>query len=236
MELVDDAETMALDGGHRAGRPAMAGITELDDRRVYYYLLWPSTFLSIHPDYLLVHRLEPAGAGHTRIVCEWLFEPDDDRGARLRPVRCDRVLGPDQPPGLARLRAPAARHAVAQLDRRPLLEPGAERPRVRPDGASTATPTMGSGARRTVRSRYDVPPPKDDPAGSGRQGDVPAILLPRSAATAGARTGARARARRCAARAALEAARPRRRPSPVWLRLTQSLFWHGPAPVLRPPG
>ena len=43
MELVGDAETMALDGGHRAGRPAMAGITELDDRRVYYYLVWPST-------------------------------------------------------------------------------------------------------------------------------------------------------------------------------------------------
>ena len=34
------------------------------------------TFLSIHPDYLLVHRLEPAGPGHTRIVCEWLFEPE----------------------------------------------------------------------------------------------------------------------------------------------------------------
>ena len=48
----------------------------LDERRIYYYLLWPSTFLSIHPDYLLVHRLEPAGAGHTRIVCQWLFEPE----------------------------------------------------------------------------------------------------------------------------------------------------------------
>ena len=33
MELVDDAETMALDGGHRAGRPAMAGMTALDDQR-----------------------------------------------------------------------------------------------------------------------------------------------------------------------------------------------------------
>ena len=53
----------------------MAGMTALDDRRIYYYLIWPSTFLSIHPDYLLVHRLEPAGAGHTRIVCDWLFEP-----------------------------------------------------------------------------------------------------------------------------------------------------------------
>jgi len=74
MELVDDAETMALDGGHRAGRPG-DGRHEpsWDDRRIYYYLIWPSTFLSIHPDYLLVHRLEPVGAGHNpdhvRLVC-----------------------------------------------------------------------------------------------------------------------------------------------------------------------
>jgi Rieske 2Fe-2S family protein len=76
MELVDSAETMALDGGHRGSRPAIPGITAVDERRIYYYLLWPSTFLSIHPDYLLVHRLEPAGADHTRIVCQWLFEPE----------------------------------------------------------------------------------------------------------------------------------------------------------------
>ena len=109
MELVETAETMAIDGGHRNGRPAIAGMTPVDERRIYYYLIWPSTFISIHPDYVLVHRLEPAGADHTRIVCEWLFEPVDDRGARLRPVRRDRVLGPDEPPGLARLRAPAPR-------------------------------------------------------------------------------------------------------------------------------
>ena len=70
-----DAETMAIDGGHRGGRPAIAGMTPVDERRIYYYLSGRSTFLSIHPDYLLVHRLEPAGADHTRIVCQWLFEP-----------------------------------------------------------------------------------------------------------------------------------------------------------------
>jgi Rieske 2Fe-2S family protein len=75
MELVDTAATMAIDGGHGSGRPPLAGITPVDERRIYYYLLWPLTFLSIHPDYLLVHRLEPAGAGHTRIVCQWLFDP-----------------------------------------------------------------------------------------------------------------------------------------------------------------
>ena len=76
MELVESAETMAVDGGHRGGRPAIPGMTPIDERRIYYYLVWPLTFLSIHPDYLLVHRLEPAGPDHTRIICEWLFEPE----------------------------------------------------------------------------------------------------------------------------------------------------------------
>jgi Rieske 2Fe-2S family protein len=76
MELVGDAQTMALDGGHgsRDGRPPMCGITAEDEQRVYYYVVWPLAFLSIHPDYLLVHRLVPQEAGRTRIVCDWLFE------------------------------------------------------------------------------------------------------------------------------------------------------------------
>ena len=78
MELADGAETMALDGGHgsRDGRPSMRGITTLDERRVYYYVLWPMTFLSIHPDYLLVHRLVPHGPDRTTVVCDFLFEAD----------------------------------------------------------------------------------------------------------------------------------------------------------------
>ena len=75
MELAADAETMALAGGHRNGRPSMAGSTADDERRVTYYLVWPNLFLSIHPDYLLVHTLTPTAAGHTRIDCQWLFEP-----------------------------------------------------------------------------------------------------------------------------------------------------------------
>ena len=76
MELAGDAQTMALDGGHgsRDGRPPMPGITPRDERCVYYYLVWPTTFLSIHPDYLLVHRLVPQGPDRTLVICEWLFD------------------------------------------------------------------------------------------------------------------------------------------------------------------
>ena len=88
MELVEGAETMALDGGHgsRDGRPPMCGITPTDEQRIYYYVLWPTTFLSIHPDYLLVHRLVPGRQqphpGHLRLA----VRGRDDRRRGLRPV------------------------------------------------------------------------------------------------------------------------------------------------------
>jgi Rieske 2Fe-2S family protein len=74
MELRDGYETMALDGGHRIG-PPMCGVTPVDERRIDYILVWPTLFLSVHPDYLLVHLLEPLGVDRTRITCDWLFEP-----------------------------------------------------------------------------------------------------------------------------------------------------------------
>ncbi len=54
----------------------MCGMTDEDNRRIYYYVLWPLAFLSIHPDYLLVHRLEPIAPDRTRVICDWLFEPE----------------------------------------------------------------------------------------------------------------------------------------------------------------
>jgi Rieske 2Fe-2S family protein len=74
MELRDGFETMALEGGHRVG-PPMCGITPTDERRIDYLVVWPTLLLSVHPDYLLVHRLEPLGPDRTRVICDWLFEP-----------------------------------------------------------------------------------------------------------------------------------------------------------------
>ena len=33
-------------------------------------------FLSLHPDYVLTHRLEPKAVDRTNIICEWLFAPE----------------------------------------------------------------------------------------------------------------------------------------------------------------
>jgi Rieske 2Fe-2S family protein len=167
MELAGDAQTMALDGGHgsRDGRPPMPGITPRDERCVYYYLVWPTTFLSIHPDYLLVHRLVPQGpgphAGHLRMAVRGL----DHRCARLRPERRDRLLGPDQRPGLARLRAAAAGHPLVVVGRRPLLEPGGLGPRLRPDGRRPLRGprhVVAAHRARAVRPACAQDEPRDD--------------------------------------------------------------------------
>ena len=176
MELVGGAETMALDGGHgsRHGRPPMCGITAEDEVRIYYYVLWPLTFLSIHPDYLLVHRLEPIDAGHTRVICEWLFEaetialPDFD---------------PSEPVAFWDLTNRQDWH-VCELQQRGTRSRSWVAGRYSNNEASVqafdlmvADRYAGDGreSHRTVRERYDVPPPKVDPGhhhtGNGADGD-----------------------------------------------------------------
>jgi Rieske 2Fe-2S family protein len=185
MELVDDAETMALDGGHRAGRPAMHGVTGIDDRRIYYYLVWPSTFLSIHPDYLLVHRLEPAGPDHTRVTCEWLFEADTIAAPGFDPS--DAVafwhLTNQQDWHVCELQQRGTRSRSWTAGRYSNQEPSVHAFDLM---AVDRYADDGVGSRRTVRSRYDIPPPREL-----AEGEVPAIRLPRS----GDRTRARTKAR-----------------------------------------
>jgi Rieske 2Fe-2S family protein len=190
MELVDDAETMALDGGHRAGRPAMFGVTPVDDRRIYYYLVWPSTFLSIHPDYLLVHRLEPAGPDHTRIVCEWLFEAETIAAPGFDPS--DAVafwhLTNQQDWHVCELQQRGTRSRSWKAGRFSDQEPSVHAFDLMAVDRYAAD---GVGSRRTVRSRYDVPPPDELV-----EGGIPGIRLPRSGDRTGDRASARARAAR----------------------------------------
>ena len=71
MELVDGADTMALDGKSH-GVP-LAGLSAEHRREIYYYGLLPNLLISLHPDYVLTHRLEPRAADRTFIECQWLF-------------------------------------------------------------------------------------------------------------------------------------------------------------------
>ncbi len=83
MELIDGVETMALDGRSRG--VSMRGLSGAALRDVLYVQLVPSLLLSVHPDYVLTHVLEPLTAGRTRVVCQWLFPPEAVRGKDFDP-------------------------------------------------------------------------------------------------------------------------------------------------------
>jgi Rieske 2Fe-2S family protein len=172
MELVDDAETMALGGGHRAGRPPMCGVTAVDERRVYYYVLWPSTFLSVHPDYLLVHHLEPTAPDHTRIVCEWLFEASTVAAPGFDPTDAIEFwdLTNRQDWHVCELQQRGTRSSAWDAGRYSSIEPS-----VHAFDLMVADRYAGDGihSRRTVRINYQEPAPDEArPAGPGRDGTV----------------------------------------------------------------
>jgi Rieske 2Fe-2S family protein len=66
MDLRDGAETMSLDG--RSGGGFLPGV---DRRKVLYLALFPNLLLSLHPDYVMVHRLRPLTPGTTQVECSW---------------------------------------------------------------------------------------------------------------------------------------------------------------------
>jgi Rieske 2Fe-2S family protein len=72
MDLRDEAVTMSFDGTSR-GRP----IDGADQRQVLYLGLLPNLLLSLHPDYVMTHRMTPLSPGETQVECAWYF-PDAD--------------------------------------------------------------------------------------------------------------------------------------------------------------
>jgi Rieske 2Fe-2S family protein len=71
MELKEHAETMSLSGQSRGVR--IPGLTDKQAREVYYLGLFPNLLISLHPDYVMTHRIEPVAPGRTRVECAWLF-------------------------------------------------------------------------------------------------------------------------------------------------------------------
>ncbi|MEO7118959.1 MAG: aromatic ring-hydroxylating dioxygenase subunit alpha [Candidatus Limnocylindrales bacterium] len=85
MELTGDADTMSVDG-HTHGRAPLPGLSEDDQRRIYYFVLWPNLLLSLHPDYVMTHQVWPISPERSRVICEWLFAPDEMLRADFDPA------------------------------------------------------------------------------------------------------------------------------------------------------
>jgi Rieske 2Fe-2S family protein len=71
MDLAEGTQTMSLSGESQA--PTLPHLTKDQERKVYYFGLFPNLLLSVHPDYIMTHRLRPIAPDRTAIECEWLF-------------------------------------------------------------------------------------------------------------------------------------------------------------------
>ncbi|MGO8959931.1 MAG: aromatic ring-hydroxylating oxygenase subunit alpha [Streptosporangiaceae bacterium] len=74
MDLRDGMDTMSLDGTS-LGVP-LRGLDATGLRTVIYVNIFPNVLLSLHPDYVMTHRLTPLAADRTLIECTWTFAPE----------------------------------------------------------------------------------------------------------------------------------------------------------------
>ncbi len=74
MMLRDDVETMSTTG--RLTGKRFADLDELQVHQVCYFTIYPNMFLSLHPDFVLVHRLQPISPDKTQILCQFLYHAD----------------------------------------------------------------------------------------------------------------------------------------------------------------
>jgi glycine betaine catabolism A len=59
----------------RSSRPPLRGVDGEELDRVYYYTVFPSLLLSLHPDYVMVHYVRPLAVDRTEVICAFLFDP-----------------------------------------------------------------------------------------------------------------------------------------------------------------
>ena len=74
MDLRDGMDTMSLDGTS-LGVP-LRGLDAQGLRTVIYVNIFPNVLLSLHPDYVMTHRLVPLAVDRTMIECTWAFAPE----------------------------------------------------------------------------------------------------------------------------------------------------------------
>ena len=74
MDLREGMETMSLDG--TSGGVMLRGLDAAARRTVIYVNIFPNILISLHPDYVMTHRLTPLAADSTRIECTWAFAPE----------------------------------------------------------------------------------------------------------------------------------------------------------------
>ena len=129
-DLMPHAITMSLTG--ESPTTPLRRLQGEARRRIDYLGLLPNLLVSLHPDYVMTHRIDPHHARADRRRVPVAVRPRGRRRRRVRPVLRRRLLGPHQPPGLDGVRGRATRRRLARLPPGPLLHRRGRRGPVRP--------------------------------------------------------------------------------------------------------
>jgi glycine betaine catabolism A len=74
MEIKPPNESATMTG--RACALPLGPLAPEDQHRAFYYALFPTMMLSLHPDYAVFYTVWPVSATESRVVCEWMVHPD----------------------------------------------------------------------------------------------------------------------------------------------------------------
>lgn len=74
MEIKAPNESATMTG-RSCGLP-LGDLSTDDRRRAFYYTMFPTMMLSLHPDYAVYYTVWPVGPADSRVVCEWMVHPD----------------------------------------------------------------------------------------------------------------------------------------------------------------
>jgi glycine betaine catabolism A len=72
-ELREPGTSLTMTG--RSARAPIGTVDGVELDRVYYYTIFPSLLLSMHPDYVMAHYMKPLAPDRTQVICAWLFDP-----------------------------------------------------------------------------------------------------------------------------------------------------------------
>lgn len=74
MEIKAPNESATMTG--RACALPLGTLPAEDQHRAFYYALFPTMMLSLHPDYAVFYTVWPVSATQSRVACEWMVHPD----------------------------------------------------------------------------------------------------------------------------------------------------------------
>ena len=177
--------------------------TRSSDARSTTTAVFPNLLISLHPDYIMTHRLDPLAPGEMWVECSFLFPPEAKERSGLRRRVCSEFWDITESGGLRGVRIGVPRHGVVGLPAGPLRSRGGRGARLHAHdreglrrGADHEGPRHRP--RRPVRDRV-LRMPRGRPRGGGPSA---AGSLTRGRATALARrrsAGQAARGTECTA-------------------------------------